>query len=103
MEFSEVCPLYKVGVTSDLLLRVADDSDTEAESTFKVARVTNEMVLELHHFMNRNASCTYYTLWRWLALLFGDDWPKSDFPAVKAVRQSVLCLSSKQSMLKKMP
>ena len=105
MAFSEVCPfLYKLGVTSSLLLNVAEDSDNGADfSTLDVPCVTNEVIIELYHFMNRNPTCTYHTLWRWLASLLGDRWPQNDFPTVKAVRQSVIRLISKLSKTKKMP
>ena len=54
MAFSEVCPiLYKLGVTSSLLLNVAEDSDNGADfSTLDVPWVTNEVIIELYHFMN---------------------------------------------------
>ena len=101
MEFSELYPaLSKIGVTPSVLLSYLDDDQVKMAS---VPCITNEIVLELYHFMNGNKLCTYYTLWQWLASLFGDYWPKDNFPTVKAVRQSVLRLVAKLTKLKKLP
>lgn len=103
--FCDIYPsLSKLGVTSELLLAVGDDSDHgEDIKALNVKVVTNENVIELHKFMDRHPACTYYTLWRWIASLLGDKWPQSDFPTIKAVRQSVIRLNSKLSKLKKIP
>ena len=53
--------------------------------------------------MNRNSSCTWYTLWRWIASLLGDGWPQTYFPTIKSIRQCVLRLNSTVSNIKKFP
>ena len=71
MAFSELYPsLHDASLTSSILLAVPEDSDKEAD--IGALSITNKIVIELYHFMNRNSGCTYYTLWRWLASLFGD-------------------------------
>ena len=104
-EFSRLCPsLSKLGVTSDLFLSVADDSDNGSDiEALRIPCVTNENIIELYNFMNRNSKCTYYTLWRWIASLLGDRWPQTDFPTIKSIRQSVLRLTSKLTNIKKCP
>ena len=93
MAFSELYPvLSKIGVTSSVLLSYLDDDQVRMAS---VPCITNEIVLELYHF-NGNKLCTYYTLWQWLASLFGDYWPKDNFPTVNVVRQSVFRLVEKK-------
>ncbi len=79
-----VCPsLHKLIISPSILLEVANDSDTETLSS--VPRVMNEIVVELYHFMNRNSECTYYTLWRWLSRLLGDEWPTNNFPIYRQI------------------
>ena len=66
-----------------------------------VPTITNEVVLDLFHFMNRSPECTYHTLTQWLSSLCGERCPKEEFPTVKAIRQSVLRLYARLSRLKK--
>ncbi len=102
MASSVICPtLHKLGISPSILLEVANDSDTETLSS--VPCVTNEIVVELYHFMNQNSECTYYTLWRWLSSLLGDEWPTNNFPTVKSVRQSVIRIVTKLNKLRKLP
>ena len=107
MAFSEVFPLlFKLGVMPGMLLATVDDSGHGSDIkslNIPVASVTNGIVLEMHRFMNMNSTCTYHTFWQWLASLLGDNWPQTDFPTIKAVRQSVVRLSYKFNKLKKMP
>ena len=104
MAFSDVCPsLHKYGVTADHLLSITDDSDGDTLGTVRIPCVTNEIVIELYHFMDRNARCTFYTLWRWISIVLGDRWPTEGFPTVKSVRQSVVRIVSKTTKLKKQP
>lgn len=105
LSFGKLYPsLSSLGLTSVLLLSVAEDSDDGSDfESLKVSSVTNENVVELHSFMNRNSLCTYYTFWKWISLLYGDSWPKVDFPTIKAIRQSAVRLSSRLTKLKKMP
>ena len=84
--------LTKLGLTKEKLLSLTFGSSTS---------VTNQVVLDLFHFMNRNPSCTYHTLSQWLSILFGERCPKEDFPTVKAIRQSVLRLCAKLCKLQK--
>ena len=104
MAFPDVCPsLHKFGVTADDLLSVTDDSDGETLRTVRIPCVTNEIVIELSRFMERNAQCTFYTLWRWISIILGDRWPTEGFPTVKSVRQSVIRIVSRLTKLKKQP
>ena len=107
MAFLEVFPLlFKLGVMPGILLATVDDSGHGSDIkslNIPVTSVTNGIVLEMHRFMNMNSTCTYHTFWQWLASLLGDNWPQTDFPTVKAVRQSVVRLSYKFNKLKKMP
>ena len=104
MAFSDVCPsLHKYGVTADHLLSITDDSDGDTLGTVRIPCVTNEIVIELYHFMDRNARCTFYTLWRWISIVLGDRWPTEGFPTVKSVRQSVVRIVSRTTKLKKQP
>ena len=70
-EFSRLySSLSKLGVISDLLLAVEDDSDNGSDiEALWIPRATNENIIELYNFMNRNLTCTYYTLWHWIASL----------------------------------
>lgn len=104
-EFHQHCPvLHKLGVTSASLLNYADPTfNSKVHQLSSLPCVTNEIVLELNQFMNRNQMCTYYTLWQWLAALVGQNWPQNKFPTVKAIRQSVIRLVAKLSKLKKLP
>ena len=71
-------------------LAVATDSDNDLESSTAVSApvITKEAILELYMFCKSNPSCTYYTLWKWLACLFKDKWSEESFPTIKSVRQS---------------
>ena len=88
-----------------MLLAVATDSDNNLESSTAVSApvITKEAILELYMFCKSNPSCTYYTLWKWLACLFKDKWSEESFPTIKSVRQSVLQIVFKVSKLRKMP
>ena len=96
--FSTLYPsLFKLGLTSQILLSVTDDSDHESDvESLRVDCLSNQNVLELHEFMQRSPSCTYYTLWKWMSSL-SKKWPKTVFPTVKSLRQSVVRLSSRFS------
>ena len=88
----EVGPnLRSLGVTSAMLL----SDDSAKQSTLHIPKVTNGMMLELHSFMNKDLSCTYYSIKTWVMALFGQMWPESNSPTVKALRQSILSLSSR--------
>ena len=63
--------------------------------------ITNEVVLDLFYFMNRSPECMYHTLSQWLSSLSGEWCPKEEFSTVKSICQSVLCLYSRLSRLKK--
>ena len=88
--------LQSVGINPSILLC----SDLSALTALKL-RVTNGLVLDLHWFMNRTEKCTYHTFKNWLAALFGESWPGDHLPTVKALRQSVISLSSRLSKFKK--
>ena len=92
--------LSGLGLTAEHLLAVADDSDTGVD--LEMPRVTNQVMLELLNFMNRNTKCSYYTYWRWVSCLFKIV-PRDSFPTIKSLRQSVVRLSTKLTKLKKMP
>ncbi len=85
-----------------MLLSSIDDDDGPNEipvldePTYKL---TNGVVLELHQIMNKHPKCTFYDLTKWLATLVGLE----TLPSVKAVRQSIIRLSSKLVKLKKGP
>lgn len=116
MTFSEVYPaLTKLNISSHSLLsysstaHAAADHDVLDLTVDSRDCITNEVVLELCHFMNRNPVCTYYTLWRWLFALYAkslNHQPQDhshEFPTIKAVRQSLVRLVAKLSKLKKLP
>ena len=67
----------------------------------KDVRLTNGIVLDLHNFMNKTKNCTYLTYKNWIAAILGSEWPVKDPPTIKALRQSVIRLSSKLSKLRK--
>ena len=103
MAFEETYPaLHSLGLTSTMLLAVATDSDNDLESSTAVSTPVITKV-ELYMFSKSNPSCTYYTLWKWLACLFKDKWSEKSFPTIKSVRQSVLQIVFKVSKLRKMP
>ena len=96
--------LHEIGLTSCMLMAVADDSDNDSKlRSLTVSTVTNKIVYELYHFRKMNPPCTYQTLWQWLACLCEDRWSDENFPTVSSVRQSVLRIVSKVTKLKKMP
>ena len=105
LSFKEHYPsLSDLGLTSELLLAVADDSDSCGDiEALNVSKVTNKSMLELLDFLNRHSSCTCYTYWRWVSALLSRCKPKDKFPTIKSLRQSVLRLSSRLNKLKKMP
>ena len=95
--------LSKHNVTPSMLLSCLNSSDDEYELSFLPGlQVTNSVVLDLYHFMNKHPHCSFYTLRTWLSILLGDSWP-SDPPTVKAIRQSIIRLSEKFARLKKQP
>ena len=86
--------LSKHNVTPSMLLSCLNSSDDEYELSFLPGlQVTNSVVLDLYHFMNKHPHCSFYTLRTWLSILLGDSWP-SDPPTVKAIRQSIIRLGS---------
>ena len=60
-EFSRLySSLSKLGVISDLLLAVEDDSDNGSDiEALWIPRATNENIIELYNFMNRNLTCSH--------------------------------------------
>ena len=64
-------------------------------------RLTNEVILELYSFMNRNAT-TFYVLWHWMSCLYSRQHENNEFPTIKSIRQSVLHLSASLTSLKKL-
>lgn len=95
--------LTKCNVTPSMLLSCLSSSDDEYDLSFVPdLRLTNSVVLDLYHFMNRHPNCTFSTLRTWLSLLFGENWP-ADSPSDKAIRQSIFRLSEKFAKLKKQP
>ena len=93
---------------SNLHLLLADIS---SKSIISTADSDNLEALRVpSHLTNRTrytafcTYCTYYTLWRWVLLLLSDTEQRSkEFPTIKSIRQSVLRLSARLSILKKMP
>ena len=74
--------LSKHNVTPSMLLSCLNSSDDEYELSFLPGlQVTNSVVLDLYHFMNKHPHCSFYTLRTWLSILLGDSWP-SDPPTV---------------------
>ena len=102
LSFKEHYPsLSDLGLTSELLLAVTDDSDSCGDiEALNVSKVTNKSMLELLNFLNRHSSCTYYTYRRWVSALLLRCKPKDKFPTIKSLRQSG---SSRLTKLKKMP
>ena len=75
MSFVDAYPhLHAMGVTTPtMLLSVPNDSDDDfALKKLNIPVVTIKAIIELWNFMNANQTCTYYTLWQWIACLFGD-------------------------------
>lgn len=70
-------------------------------SKIEEIQLTNRIILDLHFLMNKNENCTYQTFRNWIVALFGSQWPSHDPPTVKAIRQSVIRLSSRLTKLKK--
>ena len=106
--FGDIYPsLSELRILLQLLLAVVDNSDNDSSDleALNVESVTNRTILELYNFLNRNPSCTYYTLWRLIHCLFPDSYEqrKDEFPTIKSIRQSVVRLSARLSTLKKMP
>ena len=106
-QFAERYPsLSRLGLSSELLLAVAVDSDSDSvteDVRFPKSIVTNRNMLELHDFLDRNSSCSYYTYWRWASSLLRSSRSKNEFPTINSLRQSILRLSSKLAKLKKLP
>ena len=90
-----------MGLSSESLLAVAEDSDTGCDIEMP-SKVTNEVMLDLLNFMNNNAKCSYYTYWQWVTYLFKTV-PRDCFPTINSLRQSVVRLSTRLTKLKKMP
>ena len=86
--------LASAGINTSILLS-SDVTD------LKDVRLTNGIVLDLHNFMNETKNCTYFTYKNWIAAMLGSKWPVKDPPTIKALRQSVIRLSSKSSKLRK--
>ena len=82
----------------EALLKLGISKEDLLGSNLKPVVVTNEVVLDLFHFKNRNLDCTYHTLRQWLFLLLDH---KENFPTVKAIRQSILRLCARLTKLKK--
>ena len=104
-DFPNLYPsLSKLSITAHVLLAVADDSDNGSDiEALRIPCATNQNIIELYNFMNRNTQCTFYTMWRWIASLLGDRWPQTNFPTIKSIRQCVLRLNSKLTNIKKFP
>ena len=86
--------LASAGINTSMLL----SSDV---TELKDVRLTNGIILDLHNFMNKTKNCTYLTYKNWIAAILGSKWPVKDPPTIKALRQSVIRLSSKLSKLRK--
>ena len=96
--------LQKLKITSSTLLSFMDFSVNAEDCCLPpISMVTNEVVLDLYHFMCRYSRCTYKILTQWLLYLYGDKWPSDNPPSVKAVTQSIKRLLAKLDKLKKLP
>ena len=96
--------LQKLKITSSTLLSFMDSSVSAEDVCLPpISMVTNEVVLDLYHFMCRHSRCTYKTLTQWLLCLYGDKWPSDNPPSVKAITQSIKRLLAKVDKLKKLP
>ena len=81
MSFVDAYPhLHAMGVTPTMLL--SDDDFGLKKLNIPVVK-NKAAIIELWNFMNANQTCTYYTLWQWIACLFGDNWPEVSFPTSK--------------------
>ena len=65
--------------------------------------VSNGMILDLYHFLYKHPQCTFQSFRRWVAILMGYKWPIIEFPTAKALRQSVIRLSSRLTKFRKEP
>jgi hypothetical protein len=73
----------------------------QSSSHTKIICDYNQTMLELHNFLNRNPSCTYYTYWQWA---FAPVDPIITLQQLnQTIRQSIVRLSSKLTKLRKMP
>lgn len=104
MAFSDTYPaLHSHGLAPSMLLAIAEDSDNDFSEAVSAPVITNGTVMELYLFQKSNPSCTFYTLWKWLAYLSKEKWSKESFPTIKSLRQSVIRVVSKVNKLKKIP
>ena len=88
--------LAQNGITSSMLL-----SHDSAE--LSPIEVTNGVALDLYRFLCKHPQCTFHSFRRWVAILMGYKWPANKFPSAKALRQSVIRLSSRLTKFRKEP
>ena len=104
---SDLCigaSLQKLDVTaSALLARTGQPTCVSATELTPAMKITNEMVVDLYHFMCRHSECTYVTLTQWLSCLYGEKWPSDQLPTVRAITQNVKWVLAKMSKLKMLP
>ena len=82
----------------EALLRLGISKEDLLGSNLKPVVVTNEVVLDLFHFKNRNLDCTYHTLRQWLFLLLDH---KENLSYCKSnTEQSILRLCASLTKLK---
>lgn len=104
MASSTICgSLEKFNITSSSLLSFTEPSASAQDKHLpSVSVVTNEIVLDLYQFMCTHSECTYKSLFQWLSCLYGDKWPSSNPPSIKAITQSIKRLLAKMDKLKKL-
>ena len=96
--------LQKLKISTSALLSFVDSSvSTRGNGLPSLSVVTNEVVLDLYHFMCGHSECTYKTLTQWLSCLFGKKWPSDNSPSIKAITQSIKRLLARLDKLKKLP
>ena len=96
--------LQKLKISTSALLSFVDSSvSTRSNGLPSLSVVTNEVVLDLYHFMCGHSECTYKTLAQWLSCLFGKKWPSDNSPSIKAITQSIKRLLARLDKLKKLP
>ena len=79
--------LQRLNISSVALLSFTHQSTCEMAFISPISVITNEVVLDLYHFMCRNCECTYKTVTEWLSHLYGEKWPRDQPPTVKAITQ----------------
>ena len=73
----------KLGITTEHLLEVNKGS---LDVLLEIDCVTNQLILDFYDFKERNSTCTYQIVCKWLLQFHQSHWPDSGTPTPRQLR-----------------